>query len=250
MAIEAPEDNDEFGGIDPATVEGLPSATQFLESFYRKPVLYYPGGGCDVDPILLFYKHSGIRCFVYADFDQLLDRVPGFRTQSQGSLTPESLGVREWRDLWPPTLRAMASEHDSGPSGVWTALDPENGGEPITLISLRGEAAHIYWILWAKRGKAADVIVLQDHGFAGNPSKFGAGGLLCEYATATTLPKLLYVARNTDPWPGFVPCSKFGDPEGERVCGDPEGPRGHRRAIFARSFPTGAWFGGDGFPPP
>jgi hypothetical protein len=68
-------------------------------------------------------------------------------------------------------------------------------------------------------------VVLQDHGFGGNWNRFGRDGRLHQYAREN-LPRLLYVAPNTTPWPGYVPRSCLGNGEGIHES---------RRAIFLRS---------------
>ncbi len=251
MALETFDDDDEFGGIDPAGLTGLPGPTAFLDhlrrtgyawihdigpgrpfplaTFLQQRVLYYPGGGNDFDPLRLFYKRAGTRCFVYADYmkEQEIADVPDFQLRAQGEIMPQDLGVHDWEAFWPepPESRSFAAPADA--SGLWRVLDPHTGSnKPIVLLYLKTEAIHTYYVLWARHNAAPDAIVLQDHGFGGNWDKFGAGGLLYQYATEHGLPRLLYVARNTYPWPGFEACSDFGEGEGQH---------GHRRAIFSRA---------------
>ena len=48
------------------------------------------------------------------------------------------------------------------------------------------------------------VILLQDHGFGGDYSAFGAEGLMARIAQRTErFPSLLLVARNTNPWENY-----------------------------------------------
>ena len=122
----------------------------------------------------------------------------------------------------------MAAAPPTVPSGCWSMFETE-GNRPIILIELGAEAIQTYRVLWKKPGTVPDAIVLQDHGFGGNWTTFGARGRLYQYANPYHLPRRLYISINTYPWPGFIAGSCLGDGEGQ----DEE--HEHPRAVYVRA---------------
>ena len=86
-------------------------------------------------------------------------------------------------------------------------LDDTHGAQRIALLFLGADGHATYDALFCQSDSHAPfAILLQDHGFGGNFSDFGQGGLMCNIAMRTNcLPELLLVAENTHAWEGYTP---------------------------------------------
>lgn len=87
-------------------------------------------------------------------------------------------------------------------------LGEQHGAERLAVIFLGADGVATYDALFCQRdsGPPLFILVLQDHGFGGNYTRFGKGGLLHQIATRTsTFPDHIMVAKDTEVWDGHEP---------------------------------------------
>ena len=100
-------------------------------------------------------------------------------------------------------------------SAFWVILEREEGWTDahgpirIAFLHVQCEAVWLFWKLWSCTGTPGPfAILLQDHGYGGNWTSFGAKGELFRCAAANeALPEWLLVADNTTTWPDYYPQS-------------------------------------------
>jgi len=83
----------------------------------------------------------------------------------------------------------------------------EHGAERLAILFLKEDGIAAYDALFCQPRSVCPPfgVLLQDHGFGGNYTSFGAGGLLDRVAQESgVLPPYLLVGGNTLPWSGFV----------------------------------------------
>jgi hypothetical protein len=181
-------------------------------------LLFYPGSGTDFGPLKLFGEHWSQAAVVYADsgrgieqISAMLHAIPGLSVQPGSILTapdvPES-GSLELRPALRASLRSAA-------------------GSTIEFFYLKDDALEALKAL-IRTGRPPTAVVLQDHGFGGATYRFGGDSSLYEAARrVATPPQTLFVAENSDPWPGYEQASDFELFEGQE--------HGHKRAVFVRA---------------
>jgi hypothetical protein len=173
---------------------------QFLSS---NRISFYPGAGEDCQLFSVFGKSGSLHCHLHAD-------VGGI--ESLGSIEGyEPISVEEIPSSWltpfeqPPGCN-WESRLETGLIAVLQRQDPfdeDHGPEFQCLLSVQVDAFWLYWNLWAKQGRAPFAVVLQDHGCAGNPDKFGGEGQLFQMASQGGFPEFLLVGENTHSWSGY-----------------------------------------------
>ncbi len=216
------------------------------DEFFRSRVFYYPGPAYDGHPVALFGSSRAVHCFVYVDFDytrlRLIEELDsenhGFR--GYHSLARIDVGLRDLRETpWqPPPIRlnywGEAREGMANPFALLEVLErssdigDDHGPERLAILFIAGCGFATFHALFTQNDQYTPFgIMLQDHGFSGNPDQFGRGGLLERLArTHNKLPELLFIASNTTPWLGY-----------RRVDGlnaEPGGMHAHPRSLYIR----------------
>jgi hypothetical protein len=220
-----------------------------MKEFFDSRIVFYPGSGFDGQPVEMFGSTHSAHCFVYADYGvqegeirkQLNDPKHGFR----GYETFRRIELTE-RDLVPNGWIAHITAGEGRKSGTGFAsikdqpyglleilertagFDEAYGAKRLAIMFLGADGVATFDALFCqKRSSPPIAIVLQDHGFGGNYTKFGRDGLLEKIAgRAKTYPELLLCADNTTPWKLYTPI-----PNAVRVHG---GMHGHSRQLYIR----------------
>lgn len=206
----------------PRWLSRLESVQQFSpKSFLNSRIAFYPGSGFDGHLVKVFGSTHAAHCFVYADYgvsDAELKRT----------LDDPDKGFRGYRSL----MRIDLKETDILPQG-WTPhvsqeevryrascpsaynsfgfveilerspdFDDEHGAKRLAIMFLGADGVAAYDALFCQRpGTAPFAMLLQDHGFSGNYTHFGRGGLLEKIAIrANAFPRLILGADNTEIW--------------------------------------------------
>jgi hypothetical protein len=184
---------------------------------------YYPGHGDDGHAVKVFGSAHIVHCFVYADKGMSRAEVQrslgdrgflGYHTLHQQDLREEDLTPNGWRPHIPPgefDPERMLPESRFMPYGLFVVLqrdddkDDSHGPERLAILFLGADGHATYDALFCQAGGNAPLAVLiQDHGFGGDYSSFGRGGIMERIATSTArLPRFLLVAEGTDPWVGY-----------------------------------------------
>lgn len=195
--------------------------------FFSSRVVYYPGCGDDGHPLRVWGKSHSAHCFVFADYmveretieekltsPESLRRVLGYKTIHFSALRPDEITPRGWT----PHLRirprySFATER---PFAVWAVLERlENFGEDhgphrICIMHVCGDGFATYDALFCQGfGSGVHGLLLQDHGFGGNWSRFGGDGYLFQLAAQFAMPKWLFCSENTEVWSGYRIESSF-----------------------------------------
>lgn len=181
-----------------------PGKSRPLADFLKSRIVYYPGSGIDGDPVEAFGASHSAHCFVYADYwlpkDELTRELHEHGFWGYGVLDEVSFTEREIR-MAIPWRRHFLSEEDlkAAADGTaemrrWNHPDPyallavlerkpgfgdDHGPERLAILFLGADGIATYEAIFAN-GNAPQLFgfLLQDHGFGGNYSRFGRGGLL------------------------------------------------------------------------
>ena len=198
------------------------------EDFFSSRVVYYPGSGFDGEAVRLFASTKSAHCFIYADYivsqhtlSQKLDQpngaFTGYKTLARIHLTEQEILARYWVQHLHQTASknvtyGFAKELQRAPFAFLEVLErkPEFndsfGAQRIAILFVGGDGVATYDALFCQQdSKPLFALVLQDHGFGGNYTEFGEGGLLHEIASSCQkLPQYLWVdPRDTQPWTGY-----------------------------------------------
>ena len=196
------------------------------QAFFSSRVVYYPGYGSDGQAVKLFGASHSAHCFVYADSSNPKDRVLGdLDTPTRGyasrflgyhclarvDLTPDQIAPRGWTQHAKPSASDFAKPQIQ-PFGFLEVLERnaeltyEHGAQRLAILFLGADGHATYDALFCQRDNrlAPYAVLLQDHGFGGNYSNFGAKGKMEQIAQATqVLPEWLIVGPHTETWPGY-----------------------------------------------
>ncbi len=220
-----------------------------LDAFWQSPIIFYPGFGSDGHPIKFFNSRHLAHHFVYADNRVIKANIKadlenptksydghirGYHGVNRITLQASDLVPNGWRPHVTPPHSDLAQAHIK-PYGFLEVmerdegLDDEHGAPSLSVLFLGADGHATYDALFCQDGRERPpyAVVLQDHGFGGNYSNFGRGGLLEQIAIrAGVFPEYLFVAENTEPWSGYV---RVPDVEGSRG-----GMHGHLRHLYRR----------------
>ena len=220
-----------------------PSSGFDRKSFFDGRTVYYPGFGNDGHPVSVCARAHAAHAFVYVDYgvskETVSERVngvgdPGFIGYSVEH--EEEVSESDLRPVgWTPHLeqrelaRVSYSFANVTPYGLFMVLkrnedrDDSHGPERLAILFVGGDGHATYDALYCQDDGTHPpfLVVVQDHGFGGNFSAFGAGGLLERIARrCDVLPdRLLVGARGKQerfqPWSGYQDAGAESEPGGE-----------------------------------
>ncbi len=221
------------------------------EDFFNSRVVYYPGSGFDGEAVRLFASTQSAHCFIYADYivsqailcetlDQPNGAFTGYKTLARIHLTEQEILTRYWVQHLYLTSResvsyGFAEEMQRAPFAFLEVLerkpefDDSFGAERIAILFVGGDGVATYDALFCQKdSKPLFALVLQDHGFGANYTRFGKGGLLHEIAASCEkLPQYLWIdPRDTQPWDGYEKIQNLSFSTG--------GMHGNRRYLFEK----------------
>lgn len=218
------------------------------EKFFACRTVYYPGSGDDGQPVKLCASARAAHAFLYVDqgveretlAERLRDPERGFRGYTvayQEQLTENKLRPGGWT---PHVSRGEAGssvrfrEGFAAPFAWFVALKREGAGEDhgperLAILFIGGDGVASYDALYCQEDGTPPpfLAVIQDHGFGGNYTSFGDGGLLAGIARERRiLPEYLLVATNSRPWSGYADTGAIAEPGGMHA---------HPRRLFRRN---------------
>jgi hypothetical protein len=198
-------------------------SSQFLAAdFFASRVVFYPGSGTDGQPVQFFGSRHAAHCFLYADYGITREYVQQeLGANGHPFVGYVSIGRKELlehdliKNVWVPSIKPGAAPQ--GPLAPMRAyafveilqrqpgFDDAHGPRRLAMLFLCADGVAAYDALFCQpKARAPYTVVLQDHGWGGNWTKFGQGGALEQLASRTErLPQLLLVAANTDVWQGY-----------------------------------------------
>lgn len=195
-------------------------------------VLYYPGCGSDYGPLKLFTENGAVSTAIYADytlgpppFAEFFEEANGWKSNPVEKLTCKNLQAESWDDFWPKNSQSRRFASPNGARAFQTKLHTPSA-VAIRFIFCKTEGVQTLQCL-IRAGFTPTVIVLQDHGFGCNWTRFGGEHELYQYAVQfNALPEFLFVARNTQPWAGYIRVTDYVFYEGQM--------HHHKRALYRR----------------
>jgi len=198
------------------------NATEFLSS----RVVFYPGCGTDGQPVKYFGSRHAAHCFVFADYGVGKDEisteleVTGHPFAGYSSLARMDIAKCDLTPSgWVSHIDARDAQHAppapiSGVGRPYALLEilerqagfgDTHGPQRLAILFLCADGVMAHDALFCQTGSTAPfAVVLQDHGWGGNWTRFGQGGSLQQLASSTRrLPAFLLVAQNTEAWDGY-----------------------------------------------
>lgn len=214
-------------------------------AFFQSRVIYYPGHGGDGHPIKLFGGSHSAHCFLMVDShfteSQLVNTLDSEQTTFRGyhSLFRRKLKQTEVQPAaWTPHVSApnhSFARPSIQPFGLLEilerngTLDDAHGPVRLAILFLGADGHATFDALFCQADGTPPPfgILLQDHGFGGNYSPFGAGGVMHGLATQMGVkPTWLLVAENTECWGGYRRV--------QGTDGEPGGMAAHVRSLFVK----------------
>lgn len=231
------------------------SASFHRSDFFGSRTVYYPGSGCDGQPVRLCARSHAAHAFVYVDYgksreailQELRDPVRGFRgyfIERTENVSEASLRPGGW-------VQHINAADRQGISYLFATAEPfalfvvlrrkdgvgeDHGPERLAMLFVGGDGYATFDALYCQDDDTAEpyLAVIQDHGFGGDYDRFGRGGILERLAReCDRLPKWLLVGKDTEPW-AEPWTSPWRDPRGYRDAGadsDPGGEHGTTRRL-------------------
>ena len=218
-----------------------PGKSRPLADFLKSRIVYYPGSGIDGDPVEVFGASHSAHCFVYADYwlseaDVRAElRAHGFK--GYDILDEVSFSEREvmsaspWRRHFLTEEERRAAAKGTAQMRTYTHPEPyallavlerkpnfgdDHGPERLAILFLGADGIATYEAVFAN-GNAPQFFgfLLQDHGFGGNYSRFGRGGLLEKIMNASKVYPHFILTEYDDPYDGYAKV-EWADPAGSR----------------------------------
>ncbi len=210
----------------PAWLENFRPGDPFVwDAFLASRIVYYPGAGTDGQPVAVFGGSGAAHCFVYVDYGLTRQAVETQLDHPQhgfmGYTSITRVNVAE-HQLTPAGRARHFQPGDPTPNRHFIGTEPyafleilqrrpefgpDHGPDRLAIVCMGVDGVAAYDALFCQGGRPAPfAVVLQDHGYGGNYTTFGAGGLLHSIAVRTNrIPEMLLVATaNTTPWPGYA----------------------------------------------
>lgn len=199
------------------------------EAFFSSRVVYYPGAYTDGHPVKVFGGSHSAHCFVMVDYwlgEQELD----FSLSNQEGAHPFmgyevqvkiAVGNAELvRHSNPSDLAKYFIDGIPVPKAVgWQkenysylmilgrrpAFTDDHGPERLALLFLASDAHVTYEALFCQEGQSPPFgMLLQDHGWGGNYSRFDKGNMFRYAARAMSFPTFILTTNDdTSVWPGY-----------------------------------------------
>ena len=212
--------------------------------FFGSRTVYYPGPGTDVEPVKLCAQANVAHAFLYVDtcygdngvaLEQFCNCVQeledwGYDAEREDDITMPALFADGWTphvhttDLSPEAEEAI----DFNVKGSYVVLrravrhDESFGPKRLALLYVIGDGHIAYDAIYCQGDgtRAPYLVVVQDHGMAGNHSPFGRGGLLEQFAyQSSQYPEWLLVGpsptgKGYRPWSGYPDTTDMPEQQG------------------------------------
>ena len=194
--------------------------------FSDSRVVFYAGSGFDGSAVKTFGATHFAHCFLYTDdkltneqitaeLDSAQGKFRGYNTLSRMNVAKEQLTPYGWTPhVTPDEIPKNPFSRTQKTAYAFVEilerekqLGPEWGPERICILFIAGDAVATYDAIFCQDNRKPPMVaVLQDHGFGGNYTSFGKGGLLELLAKRTIkLPMYLWITKNSTPeWSGYT----------------------------------------------
>ena len=216
------------------------------KNFFGSRTVYYPGARYDVDPVRLCAEANAAHTFFFVDngvklqdirrlLHELGDRgFRGYDVEHEYEFEELALLTAGWTshvhetDLLAEVKRAIESEVE----GTCVILrrdlnfDQIYGPQRLVLLYVIGDGHIMYDAFYCQDDgtPAPFLIVVQDHGMAGNYSRFARGGLLeclayqrCRYPDWLLVGSIDNIGNSYEPWDGYTDTGVAPELQGEAL---------------------------------
>jgi len=198
-----------------------------VEEFLKSRIVYYPGSGTDGHAVEAFGSSHSAHCFVYVDSGTDRAQLEAELCRPTRTFCGYSTLARIELDETHPLLNRfqpsaatqeipVEREPIVGTEGRERGfieilernpdLDDEHGAHRLAILFLKADGVAAYDALFChpERRRPPFAALIQDDGFSGNYTMFGAGGLLEQLAQEQSVfPSWLLVAEKSKPWKGY-----------------------------------------------
>lgn len=197
-----------------------------VERFFGSRTVFYPGSGLDGHSVELFGSAHACHCFVQVDYkvtrEELHEELRktgfrGYRVAAAVGLSAGDLVPGGWTPHLLPDEHREVDYWFTDPSRAFADLvllerlagfGDDHGARRLAVLFLYADAVAAYDALYCQETHGRRLpfaILLQDHGFGGQYTRFGEEGLLRRLAERRRrLPELLLVGEHTRPWSGYA----------------------------------------------
>ena len=208
----------------PAWLEAFPDSGGDLgaaaAAFLDSRIAFYPGAGVvDGDLFEVFAASHSVHCVLHADLSQPASTVADIlrrRFRPYVHIAHYSVvDSRVWDAESSASILGLMGGHpyDREPElrgacfsilGREPHLTDEHGPRRIAFLHVQCEAVWLFWNIWIKgRRPAPFAVLLQDHGWGGNWTKFGRGGALHKLAIQSGRLPAWVLSDESSVWPCF-----------------------------------------------
>jgi len=218
----------------------------------KSRIVYYPGAYVDGQPVHTFVQAHAAHVFMYVDYMLSWEKIreelsehgfKGYRILASVKAGAEDLTPRGWTPHVKPTREQFDRMNRFASAERFANLvifergddyDDAHGPVRFAVIFIGGDGIATYDAIFCNGNAPAPFcVVLQDHGFGGNWSHFGRGGLMERAARESgAYPEYLLAATgdSTEVWEGYARI-----PDAPSVLG---GMYHGRRELFGRPSPS------------
>ena len=205
---------------EPGMIDAPTHGARVIDAFLQGRIAFYPGSGVvDGELFETFTAAHAAHGVLHADLRHPASRVSeilGRRFRPYVHVAGyHPLDVRVWDAPTTQAMLRLTPDHpfDQDPNlqgACWAILerDPDrseaHGPCRLAFLHVHCEAVWLFWNLWVRgRRTAPFALLLQDHGWGGNWTRFGRDGALHQAAvTSGSLPKWLLSVPELA-WPGY-----------------------------------------------
>jgi len=221
---------DKFHEEVPEWLQNFGENSKFnAKNFFASRVVYYPGSGNDGHAVKVFGASHSAHCFVYVDYSvssgSIKEALSSLRHKFSGYRSFARVELKE-RDISPDGWQSHATAEETNAFRAFfdfksplevqsfgflevlereAELDDSHGPHRLAILFLGADGVATYDALFCQEEQNAPfAILLQDHGWGGNYTRFGQDGVMSEIASRTNRkPQLLLIGSGTEAWHGF-----------------------------------------------
>ena len=195
-----------------------------IAEFFAARVVFYPGSGTDGQPVKFFGSRHAAHCFVFADYgitkDYLLKELgdaghpfTGYESAGRQELKERELTPIGWIPHIQPTGAPRGPQAPGAPYAFIEVLarrpdfTDAHGPKRMAILFLCADGVAAYDALFCQpQARAPFALVLQDHAWGGNWTRFGSGGSLDHLAAASMIRCRSSTGRSVPGESGKGPC--------------------------------------------
>ena len=192
-----------------------------MQDFFKSRVVLYPGAGFDGEPVHYFGSRHLAHCFIYVDYgltkDQIITELNdprykfnGYRIHSRRDLKQMEISPVAWKNhLTKEEISSIDYSFIRSPAYTFIVilerdekLDEKHGPKMLAILFISADGIATYDALFCQEdSQTLFAVVLKDHGWGCNYTKFGRGGFMELVSIRTKkYPKFLWAPTGSEFW--------------------------------------------------